>query len=246
MEDNGSLKELFLILRRRMVVIFAITGFIALVVGIVSYTFITPVYESSTQILVNQKKKDNSVVQFNEVQTNVQLINTYNVVIKSPAILSKVKDKLNLDMSVKALTKKISVASEKESQVLTVTVQDSSPARAAAIANTIADTFKEEIVNLMSVDNVNVLSTAEIVKGQAPVKPQPLLNIGIAIVAGLFASIGIVLLLDYLDNTIKKEQDVEKLLGLSVLGSIAQMEEKKVVDKKLAANMKVREHTIGS
>lgn len=223
--------------------ILAVTFTAVLASAIVSFYFITPIYQSSTQILVNQKKADNSIVQYNEVQTNLQLVNTYSVIIKSPAILDQVKKQLNLDMSVQELTNKINVASETDSQVFSVTVQDAKPELARDIANTTAAVFKEEVAKIMSVDNVSVLSTAEVTKDQSPIKPQPMLNIVIAFVIGLMVSIGLAFLLEYLDNTIKREQDIEKNLELPVLGVVTKMEEKKAA---AAAIAKVREQTIGS
>ncbi|WP_129727562.1 YveK family protein [Ectobacillus funiculus] len=243
MEETISLKELFQILRKRLLMILAVTFTAVLASAIVSFYFITPIYQSSTQILVNQKKADNSIVQYNEVQTNLQLVNTYSVIIKSPAILDQVKKQLNLDMSVQELTNKINVASATDSQVFSVTVQDAKPELARDIANTTAAVFKEEVAKIMSVDNVSVLSTAEVTKDQSPIKPQPMLNIVIAFVIGLMVSIGLAFLLEYFDNTIKREQDIEKILELPVLGVVTKMEEKKAA---AAAIAKVREQTIGS
>jgi capsular polysaccharide biosynthesis protein len=225
MEETISLKELFLVLRKRIFMIIIITFSAALVSSIFSFYFITPTFESSTQILVNQKKKEANIVQYNEVQTNVQLVNTYSVIIKSPAILEKVKNELQLDTSIGALNGKITVASEKDSQVFSVTVQDTDPKQATAIANKIAEVFQQEIMNIMSVDNVTILSKADVAEGQAPIKPKPLLNVAIAMVVGMMVSVGLVFLLEYLDNTVKTEQDVEQIIGLPVLGIITHMEE---------------------
>jgi capsular polysaccharide biosynthesis protein len=244
MEETISLKELFAVLRKRLSMIGAITLTAALISAIVSYFFITPIYQSSTQILVNQKKQE-GVFQPGEVQANLQLVNTYNVIIKSPAILDKVIEELNLDMSVQQLTEKINVASEKDSQVISVTVQDPNPKAARDIANTTADVFKAEISNIMNVDNVSILAKAEVMKGQGPVKPRPALNIAIAVVVGLMTSVGLAFLLEYLDNTIKKEQDIETILELPVLGVVATMEEAKTPTTRAAAK-KVRGQTIGS
>lgn len=243
MEETISLKELFLVLRKRLAMIMGITFVATLISAVISFYFITPVYQSSTQILVNQKKADNSVVQYNEVQTNVQLVNTYSVIIKSPAILDRVKEELNLNISAGELTNKIKVVSDKTSQVFSVTVEDKNPELARDIANTTATVFKEEVAKIMSIDNVSVLSKAEITKEQSPVKPRPTLNITIAFVAGLMLSICLAFLLEYLDNTIKREQDIEILLGLPVLGVITQMEEKKAAT---AVVTTVRRKTIGS
>ncbi|MDP7978336.1 YveK family protein [Bacillus sp. WLY-B-L8] len=247
MEDTISLKELFQVLRKRFAMILTITFGAAIISAIVSFFFMTPIYQSSTQILVNQKKQEGAMIQAGEVQTNIQLTNTYKVIIKSPVILDQVKEKLGLNITTQELSKKIEVANEKDSQVVTVTTQDKDPKVARDIANTTTEIFKGEVAKIMSVDNVTVLSKAEVADNQSPVKPQPVMNIAIALVVGLMASVGLAFLLEYLDNTVKKEEDVEKLLGLPVLGIVARMDEEELGKKSRAASAKkVRGQTIGS
>ncbi|MEN1937259.1 Wzz/FepE/Etk N-terminal domain-containing protein [Paenibacillus sp. 102] len=245
MEETISLKELFTILRKRLIMILAITIGATLVSAIVSFYFMTPIYQSSTQILVNQKKQE-GVFQPGEVQTSLQLTNTYKVIVKSPVILDQVKEKLKLNVSTGALNDKINVVNEKESQVMTVTVQDKDANLARDIANTTAEVFKSEIPKIMSVDNVTILSKAEGIEGQAPIKPNKLLNVAIAFVIGLMASVGLVFLLEYLDNTLKKEEDIEKLLGVPVLGVVSRMEETSSNSGSLSPAKGVGGHTIGS
>jgi len=220
MEESISLKELFLTLKKRLSLIIIITAIATATSGIVSYFVLTPIYQSSTQILVNQSKSDQQVYNVGEVQTNLQLINTYNVIIKSPAILDKVIEKENLEMSAGALNGLVTVASEQNSQVVNISVQNEDPQKAAAIANSIATTFKEEISTIMNVDNVSILTQAQLGENPSPIKPQPALNMAIALVVGLMAGVGLAFLLEYLDNTIKNEQDIENQLGLPVLGAI--------------------------
>ena len=81
--------------------------------------------------------------------------------------------------------------------------------------------FQEEIQILMNIDNVNILSPAIHVKNQSPIKPDPILNMAIAAVIGMMLGVGITFLLEYLDTTIKTEQDIEELLGLPILGLLA-------------------------
>jgi capsular polysaccharide biosynthesis protein len=221
MEETISLRELFETLRKRLWLILFITGLATIVSAVVSYFFLTPIYQASTQILVNQAKSEQQLYNYNEIQTNLQLINTYSVIIKSPTILEKVKDELNLDRTMDELNEQIQVSSEKDSQVFSVTVQDPDPAMAVKIANKTADVFKNEIVKIMNIDNVTILSKAEVKENQAPVKPKPMLNMAIAFVVGLMTGVGLAFLLEYLDNTIKAETDVEKHLGLPVLGSVS-------------------------
>ncbi|MGN1401823.1 MAG: YveK family protein [Bacillus sp. (in: firmicutes)] len=220
MEETISLKELFAVLKKRMKLIIAITLVAATISGVISYFLLTPIYQSSTQLLVNQAKSDESLYSMNEVQTNLQLINTYNVIIKSNAILELVREELNLDMTVEQLNQKISVSSQQDSQVVNIVVEDEDPNKAAAIANTTAEVFQKEIVDIMNINNVTILTKAEIGDNPSPIKPQPLMNIAIATVVGLMLGVGLAFLLEFLDNTIKTEQDIEKVLGLPVLGVI--------------------------
>ncbi|MEI2379583.1 YveK family protein [Priestia megaterium] len=225
MEETISLKELFQTLKKRLWLIVLITIIAAIISAVISFFVITPTYEAKTQILVNKTKSDEQLYTGNEVQTNIQLINTYNVIITSPAILDTVKDDLNLERSVADLNNQITVSSATDSQVVEISVQDPSPYVAAQIANKTAEVFKNKISNIMKVDNVSVLSKAEVKGAVAPIKPQPLLNIAIAIVVGLMVGVGLAFLLEYLDNTIKTEQDIESILELPVMGVIANIKE---------------------
>ncbi|MGE6551889.1 YveK family protein [Bacillus mycoides] len=247
MEETISLKELFYILKKRLAMILVIAFGAAIVSAIISFFFMTPIYQSSTQILVNQKKQEGTMIQAGEIQTNIQLTNTYKVIIKSPVILDQVNEKLNLNMTAQALTGKINVANEKDSQVISVTAEDKDPKVARDIANATADVFKGEVAKIMNVDNVTVLSKAEVGENQSPIKPRPMLNVVIAFVVGLMAAVGLSFLLEYLDNTVKKEEDVENLLGLPVLGIVARMDEETMNVKSHApSSRKVRGQTIGS
>ncbi|KXY37754.1 capsular biosynthesis protein [Bacillus cereus] len=247
MEETISLKELFYILKKRLAMILVIAFGAAIVSAIISFFFMTPIYQSSTQILVNQKKQEGAMIQAGEIQTNIQLTNTYKVIIKSPVVLDQVNEKLHLNMTAQALTGKINVANEKDSQVISVTAEDKDPKVARDIANTTAEVFKSEVAKIMSVDNVTVLSKAEVTENQSPIKPAPMLNVVIAFIVGLMAAVGMAFLLEYLDNTVKKEEDVETLLGLPVLGIVARMDEETASVKSHApSSRKVRGQTIGS
>jgi capsular polysaccharide biosynthesis protein len=236
MEETISLKELLQTLKKRLNLILTTTLLAIMVSGIISYFFLTPIYQSSTQLLVNQSKNEQAMYNYNEVQTNLQLINTYNVIIKSPAILDLVIKELKLDMSTDELNNKITVASEKNSQVVNISAQDPDAKRAAKIANKTAEIFTREISKIMNVDNVSILAKAQVGEKHSPVKPKPMLNIAIALVVGLMAGVGLAFLLEYFDNTIKTEQDIEKLLGMPVLGVITTITETRDLEKRTDRN----------
>lgn len=248
MEETIGLKEVFKTLKKRLLLIVLITVAAGLISSLVNYFVLTPIYQASTQILINQTKSNQTVYNSNEVQTNLQLINTYNVIIKSPVILDKVADELKLGLTAQQLNNEITVASEKNSQVVNISVQDTDPRQAALIANKTAEVFQKEISNIMKVDNVSILAKATVSNNPAPIKPKPLLNIALALVVGLFVSAGLAFLLEYLDNTVKNEQEIERLLGLPVLGVIGAIPDTKVLEKSkhLPNRNHVRSESLGS
>ncbi|SDD98910.1 Capsular polysaccharide biosynthesis protein [Bhargavaea beijingensis] len=221
MEETISLQDLFKTLRKRLWLIVMSTVIAATIAGVISFLVMTPIYQASTQILVNQTERQSEAFTAQDIQTNLQLINTYNVVIKSPAILNKVIEELGLDETAGSLNEKVTVNSEQNSQVVTVTIQDPNQKQAVEIANTIATVFEQEIPQLMNVDNVNILSPAVMPANPSPVKPDPMLNMAIGAVIGLMIGIGIAFLLEYLDTTVKTEDDIEELTGLPVIGMIS-------------------------
>ncbi|WP_068675297.1 YveK family protein [Oceanobacillus sp. Castelsardo] len=235
MEETISLKEIFEVLRKRILLILSITLGAAIVAAVVSYFLLTPTYESSSQFIVNQKQQD-PTTQYTtgDIQSNVQLINTYNIIIKSSAILDEVVESLDLTYTSEELEDKINVTSADNSQVVTVTVTDETPATAVKIANTIVETFQHNIPEIMRVDNVSILTKAELAKSPTPVAPNPILNIVIAIVLGIMVGVGLTFLLEYLDNTVTTEEDVEKKLGLPVIGVISQVSDKDIAEGKAA------------
>lgn len=240
MEETISLHDLFKTLKKRFILIISTALFAVTITGIISYLFLTPIYQSSTQILINQQQTEQIPVTAYDIETNIQLINTYTVIIKSPAILTKVIENLDLDTTPVLLEKKIKVETTQDSQVIKISVNDPEHYRSVDIANTIVEVLQEEIQILMNVDNVHILSPAVYIEDPLPVKPNPVLNMSIAAVSGLMIGVGIAFLLKYLDMTVKTEQDIEELVGLPIIGIISPISEVKVNRRKGLAGRKWR------
>lgn len=215
-EETISLGELFSIIKRSKWLIVSLAIIAALIAFLVSSFVISPTYEASTQVLVAPKETQNNMIDSGQVQSSVALVNTYRVIIQSPAILEPVQE--NVVGAPKNISSLVSVNSEQNSQVINIKVQHTNPVLATDIANEISNVFSKEVPELMSVDNVKVLSNASV--PSFPVKPNILFNTAIATIIGLMIGTSIALLKVVLDRRIKTEQDVESVLELPVLGSI--------------------------
>lgn len=226
MEETISLQDLFTTLKKRFSLIALMVLLAVTIAGVVSFLILTPIYETSTQILVNQEQSEASQAINQNIQADLQLINTYSVIIKSPVILDQVASELGLNTSTEELNNKITVATAQNSQVVNISVKDENPARAVNIANSTASIFEKEIKGLMKVDNVSVLSKAVLKENPSPVAPNPILNMAIAAVVGLMLGVGIAFLMEYLDTTMKNDQDIEEILGIPLLGFISPIEDK--------------------
>ncbi|WP_285490882.1 Wzz/FepE/Etk N-terminal domain-containing protein [Staphylococcus haemolyticus] len=182
------------------------------------YTFFiaSPKYEASTQVLVNEKEKDKDMMA-QQVQSNIQLVNTYSEILKSPRILDEVA-KDHKEYSTSQLNKMVSVNTEAESQILNLSVRANSEEKSEKITNDVAKVFKKQIPDIMNVDNVTVLSSAD---GTASkVSPKTLVNIVGSLLLGLIVAAIIIALKEIFDKRIRTEEDVEKELEIPVLGSI--------------------------
>ena len=236
MGEEISIQEIFYILKKRSILILSLTAITMIIVGIISYFVITPTYEATSQILVNQLGKESNLYDSNEVETNVQLIKTYKIMIKSSTVLEKVKDELNSDYSVDELDKKISVTSEEDSQIMTITVDDESINSAVKIANKTAEVFQKEIADIMNVNNVTIITEAKVKGHETPVKPNRVMNLAIAMVVGLMSGVGLAFLLAFLDHTLKTEEDIETRLNLPVIGVISKLSKRTPEPQRLIIN----------
>lgn len=228
--EELELKDIIRVIRKRIWWITLIVTFVTAATGVISYTILKPIYEASTKLIVNQSADalPNQQININDINTYIKLIDTYKEIMLTPRILDLVVEQHpEFHLTSEQLAEKLEVSSVNGTQVMTVKVQDESYVRAADIVNAVSRTFQAEISSIMRVDNVTILNEAKRSADVDPVKPNPKLHIAIAFVVSLMMALGFVFLLEYMDDTIKSEQDVQQVLELPTLAVVAKIKHAK-------------------
>lgn len=184
-----------------------------------SYYYKKPQYNSSvTVLLTGDEAQGEKQVTQTDLNLNSGLISTYGSIAKSANVLSKVIENLGLDISVRNLQKNLTVAEIKNTQFLKITVENQNPETAMKIANEISTVFVEQIKTIYNIQNINIIDTAEI--SNTPCNINHIKDMAIALMAGIFTSGVLILILYILDDTIKSEKDIPVNLKLETIGTI--------------------------
>lgn len=221
LKDNDEieidLSELLHILIKKLWVILLSGIIFALLFIAGTILFITPQYKSTTKMYV-LSKQDNNTLTNQDMQTSLSLTKDYAELIKSRTVTEGVIAQLNLDMTHEELLNKLTVDSAQDTRILSISVRDKDPYEACEIANSIRDVAANHIKNVMDIDAVNVVETANIPDSKD--SPSISKNGAIGGLLGVFLSV-LIVIISYLSNdSIETQEDVEKYLQLGVLGTI--------------------------
>lgn len=212
--EEIDLKELLTFLKDKIKLFIIITVGVALI-GCVYGLFIqTPLYSSYTTVIL---ASENQIDQ-NAININKNLVDTYAEIAKSRRVLDKVIEELELDLSYEQLSNKISVTSVNDTEIIKIKTNDPNAILAKNIANSTAEYFTEEIVELMGLNNVDILDEA--IESQEPYNINVIKQTIIYVIIGAVLAVAILFTIFYFDRTIKSVEQVENKIKLPILGSV--------------------------
>jgi capsular polysaccharide biosynthesis protein len=225
-----NLKELFLVIKRRFWVIAMVTVFLSLTGYKLNQAPQVPMYQSSSRIIIGADEESRKTLQ---------------VVVRDSSVLDIVIKKLDLNETSDQLANQISVASLEGSQVVSISVLDPDPDRAAKIADTTAEVFKEEVPKIVGQDYIRVLSKAKV--NPISINPKTNKKIIYGFIGGIVGGIGIAFFLESLDDRIRSKKELEEILDVPVLGKIPKMNKRnmKRQARKTKLDVEIRGETIG-
>lgn len=220
-EMTLDLKDFFFIIIKRRKMICLITAAAVIIAGLLSFFVIKPTYQASTSIIVGRPQQDkDEKLNNNDVTLYQNLMKTYIEIVKSKPVLDATISKANVNLTEDQLSKMISATTQQGTQIMQISITDKNAEGTYKIANALTDSFISKSKDIFPTSGVqlSVMNKADVPK--SPIKPKKALNIAIAFVLGLFVSIGLAFVLEYMDNTIKSENDINKYLELPVIGII--------------------------
>lgn len=218
--DNASIEIDVLYLLRKLWSRKFFIIFIALVVGTIallgSVFLIKPKYTSTTRIYVVSRTADSITNQ--DLQAGSYLVKDYQEVITSNEVLSSVIDKEKLSLTPNELSSMISVTIPTDTRVISISVEDDNAQEAATIANTVREVAADKIKAVTKVDDVTTLEAAEVPK--EPSSPNIKRNTLIGVIAGGGLAVISIIILEVLDDRVRRPEDIEDVLGLPLLGIV--------------------------
>ncbi|HEM2864878.1 TPA: capsular biosynthesis protein CpsC [Streptococcus suis] len=177
---------------------------------------VTPQYDSTTRIyVVSQNVEAGAGLTNQELQAGTYLVKDYKEIILSQDVLTQVATELNLNEDLK---EKVSVSIPVDTRIVSISVRDADPNEAARIANSLRTFAAQKIVEVTKVSDVTTLEEA--VPAEEPTTPNIKRNIILGLLAGGVLATGLVLVMEVLDDRVKRPQDIEEVMGLTLLGVV--------------------------
>lgn len=176
-------------------------------------------YQSTSRIyVVSRQNQDNNALTNSDLQAGSYLVKDYREIILSQNVLSQAIEELKLDMTPAELSKKISVSVPTDTRILSITAKDGNPKEAARIANGLRNVAAEKIIAVTKVSDVTTLDEAEV--PQSPSSPNIRRNVLLGFIAGSGLMVVLMVVVEVLDDRVKRPEDIEELMGLTLLGIV--------------------------
>lgn len=221
--EEINLRDLLSYFKKHLVLFVVMVLFVVSAGTIYSVFIQKPEYKAQATVILSSDKSKTTIQ--NEINANKNLIDTYTEVVKSHRVLDRVKSEMQINDSYEQLVKKVTVASLKDTEIISISVVDLDKYHSYSLANKIADTFTDEISQIYNDKSVNVLDRA--VEPQKPYNVDIIKQEAIYTAAGIILATAVIFLMFYFDRTIKTTEQIEQLFKLPIFGKVRKLETEK-------------------
>ena len=222
-EQVIRLDELYEALKKRWLMIVSITLIATIISAAISFFIIKPQYEASTKVFIGKDDGEGQGYNQNDVLMYQKLMKTYSEAIKTKDLISRSLDETSIDIKPEQVLENLTVVSVADTQILQIKYKNTNPQEAKTVVAEVTKEFINTSKELVPNGNIKVIE--EVKLPEAPISPNKKMNIAIAFLLGLMVSVGLALLLEFLDNTFKTKDQLERELDIPVLGVIPTVKE---------------------
>lgn len=222
--EEIDLKELFQMFWNKKIHILLITLIFIVIGTIYTIGFVTPMYTSSTTLVLAASDKPTdankltSTITTTDVTLNSKLVETYRVILQTNDVLREVISNLRINISEEEIKNNITVSAVENTEVIEISVKNENASNAAKIANEIAKVFSKKVGEIYNINNVYILDEAKV--STNPSNINHMKDIVIFAFIGIVISAMYVLIANMLDTTVKTQEDIEKTIKIPVLANI--------------------------
>lgn len=217
-EQVISISEILDSLKKRWKLIVIITLCATLLSGIVSFFVLKPQYEATTKVFIGKEEGAEQGYNQSDVIMYKQLMKTYLETIKTKDLIGRALEEVKTELEVKDILMGLTVTNVADTQILEIKFKGENPEEARDIVAAVTGEFINTSKTLVANGTVRVIE--EVVVPETPVSPNKKMNIIIACLLGLMVSVGICFLLEFMDNTFKSKEQLEREIDIPVLGAI--------------------------
>lgn len=215
-EEGIDLKELLYVVKKRIKLVIFLPIICVVAAAVLCFFVLKPEYQAHVSIIIS--KDQGSMLTQSDVLMYQNLIKTYTEIAQSDVVAQRAISDGKLNTTVDDLESSLTVTGETGTQILTISENSRQPQVAVENAEAMAQAFLKESKRLLPSGTVDIMDHAKLPKG--PVKPNKKLDILLAFVLGLMVALGSALIIEYMNDNIKSEEDVERYLGVPIIGVI--------------------------
>ncbi|MDP4179691.1 MAG: polysaccharide biosynthesis tyrosine autokinase [Bacillota bacterium] len=232
-----DIRELIFLLLRKWYILLICLILSTGVAFLVTKYYLKPIYRAETTLFLGKEKDKIGALSLLDLQVNSQLVVDYREILKSRLVAENIQSKLGVD--IKTFQNNVDVMTVKDSRIFKISYDDSDPKLACNVVNELGTIIMQLASDIIEVKNVKVIDTAKIPTD--PIKPNKKMNVALAGLLGLILGVSIIYLMEFIDHTFKKPEEVERKLDLNVIGTIPTFEGGKRGKKKAKDNKVLEE-----
>lgn len=218
-EVTLDLHEIFNVLKKKRKMILITTLLFGIVSAALSFFIIAPTYEVKASVVIGKsaEEKNENKNNYNDVMMYQKLVKTYAQIASSRTVAENVVSKTG-QLKPEELQKKLNITPQQDTQIIDLKIEDKDAEFAHKVLTTVCNEFIAQGKKIYPNNTIELLD--EPVVPEKTIKPKKTLNITIALFLGLLISIGIAFIQEYMDKTIKTENDIDRYLDLPVIAVI--------------------------